>query len=475
MNANLRHAAAFAPDFAGWRQEARALLAADIRPDQIDWRPTDFQQTDLFSAGAPPPLARLSEPRAELRLPAAFLRLAEAVACIRGQEHWPVLYRFAYRLRQEGAHLLQVSTDPDRNQLYFWEKAIRRDIHKMHAFVRFKLRPGSEIYEAWYEPEHRILEAAVPFFVRRFGDKPWAIFTPDGSAYWDGTTLRLGRGLDRAPFGDEDPFDDIWREYYRSTFNPARTNAKAMRAEMPEKFWRNLPEARVIRQALREAPARVQEMARQPHYLAEPPTAESLSALAMAAAHCSACPLHEKASRTVFGRGAQRAPLFFVGEQPGDEEDQAGAAFVGPAGKVLAEAFLFAGLREGQSYLTNAVKHFKWTPGDRPEKPRIHKTPSGADVSACRPWLDHEIRLVQPRVLVALGRNAGLSLLGRVPNVARERGRPITAHRAQPVIITWHPAAILRAANEDEAAQRMAELVADLQTAAKIAGAPAAP
>jgi probable DNA metabolism protein len=460
----VRQSVRFTPDFEGWRGQARTLLLTGVEPSLVDWHPAGSAQAALFTSNV-----ALFPVKGELKLPAEFVRLASAVACVRGEEQWPVLYRFAWRLLREGAHLLQISTDSDLLRLRLWEKAIRRDIHKMHAFVRFKEKEGT--YVAWYKPDNRILREAAPFFARRYGDKPFTIFTPDGSAIWDLKKLNYGDGLAGRDFTTTDTFDEAWKEYYKSTFNPARVNVKLMQKEMPKRFWANLPEASVIESALREAPKRVQKMAEVATYLAAPPAIETLPELAAAARTCESCPLYSRATQTVFGIGPARAPLFIVGEQPGDEEDKQGNPFVGPAGAVLRDALAQAGVPEGEIYLTNAVKHFKWVPGDRPSKLRIHKTPSGSDVSACKPWLEKEIALVKPKVLLALGRTAGLSLLGRLPLMAQERGRPLESHREQSVMLSWHPAAILRAFDEPQKAERFGELVHDLRAAWEAAGA----
>lgn len=453
----MRHQAHFSPDFSGWRERARELLLAKTPPELVDWQPRGREQASLFVSHDLLPSAN-----GEIRLPKEFLTLARLVSCIRSDEQWPILYRFAWRLAETGPKLLHLAIDPDLVLLKRWEKNIKRDIHKMHAFVRFQEREG--MFEAWYQPDHRILREAAPFFARRFGDKPFAIYTPDESVRWNLKELVYGAGVRERPTST-DAFDNTWREYYRATFNPARVNPKLMQKEMPKRFWQGLPEASVIQSALREAPARLQAMARVPSYLAAPPITESLPELAQAASGCQSCPLHAQATQTVFGEGPAHAELMIIGEQPGDEEDKIGSPFQGPAGALLRRACIEAGVPINELYLTNAVKHFKWKPSDRPSKPRIHQTPSGSDVSACRPWVEQEIRLVQPRVILALGRTAGLAVLGRLPVLHKERGHLLTSTLGPQVCLSWHPAAILRAASEEEAEARLQELRADLRFA----------
>ena len=178
---------------------------------------------------------------------------------------------------------------------------------------------------------------------------------------------------------------------------------------------------------------------------------------------CEACPLYAHATQTVFGEGAPRARVVLVGEQPGDREDLAGHPFVGPAGKLLDDALAEAGLPREDAYVTNAVKHFKWKPAG---KRRLHQKPSAREVAACRPWLEAELRLVRPRLVIALGATAAQSLLGAQFRVLRERGRPFSGPWSITVIATVHPSAILRAPAATRASDRAA-FVADLRGAVK--------
>jgi len=190
----------------------------------------------------------------------------------------------------------------------------------------------------------------------------------------------------------------------------------------------------------------------------------SLSALREAARGCTACPLWRSGTQTVFGEGLKRASLMLVGEQPGDREDLAGRPFVGPAGRLLDEALAEAGIDRSDAFVTNAVKHFKWQPrGTR----RIHQKPNWGEIAACRPWVDAELAVVAPRVLVCLGATAAQALLGRDVRVTRDRGRPLESALAPVALATVHPSSILRAP-DDESRRRERELfVADLEVAAK--------
>jgi uracil-DNA glycosylase len=192
------------------------------------------------------------------------------------------------------------------------------------------------------------------------------------------------------------------------------------------------------------------------------PPSPTLPKLREAAAGCKACPLWKTGTQTVFGEGAKSAQVMFVGEQPGDREDIEGRPFVGPAGRLLDNALAEAGIDRKLAYVTNSVKHFKWTPRG---KRRIHQKPSWTEIAACRPWLDAEIQVVKPKVLVPMGAVAAQALLGKQFRVTKDRGTPIESDLAPTVIATIHPSAILRAQDEDREREYQA-LVEDLRTVA---------
>jgi len=194
------------------------------------------------------------------------------------------------------------------------------------------------------------------------------------------------------------------------------------------------------------------------------PERPSLPKLKEAAAGCTACPLHETGTQTVFGEGTSKAEVVFVGEQPGDQEDLQGKPFVGPAGKLLDRALEDAGIDRSQAYVTNVVKHFKWQARG---KRRIHQKPNWSEISACRPWLEAELDVIEPRVLVCLGATAAQALLGRDFRVSRQRGEPVESDLADKVIATVHPSSILRA-DEETREREYRELVNDLKTVAKL-------
>jgi uracil-DNA glycosylase len=191
----------------------------------------------------------------------------------------------------------------------------------------------------------------------------------------------------------------------------------------------------------------------------------SLDELRAEAADCKACDLWKSGTQTVFGEGSEKAEIVFVGEQPGDKEDLAGRPFVGPAGRVLDEGLEAAGIDRSLAYVTNAVKHFKWVARG---KRRIHQKPNAAEMAACRPWLEAELAVVRPKVLVALGATAAQSLLGRQFRVTKERGVPVESELAPHVVATVHPSSILRQETDEDRAAAMKDFVADLEVVAKL-------
>lgn len=193
----------------------------------------------------------------------------------------------------------------------------------------------------------------------------------------------------------------------------------------------------------------------------------TLKNLQEAVRECRACDLWRHATQAVFGEGPAKARIMFVGEQPGDQEDRAGHPFVGPAGRLLDEALLEAGIDRSEVFITNVVKHFKWTATQRGKR-RIHKKPRYSEFHACRPWLDGELKVVRPEVLVCLGASAAQALLGRDFRVTKSRGTPIASSLAPNVLATMHPASILRAPDSSEREKQRAEFVRDLKKVADL-------
>jgi DNA polymerase len=248
------------PSFEAWRESARELLELRVPPGEVLWS-DNVQERPLFgqNEGA---AARATAPR----VPPAFLEMARSVSAHNDGRRWGVLYRVLWRLTHGGErHLLALATDPDVRLLQQWAKAIGRDVHKMHAFVRFRLvgcdtETGREQFVAWFEPEHRIVRIASGFFQKRFAGMDWSILTPCECAHWNGSELFFTPGVSRSDAPGDDALDDLWRSYYRSIFNPARLKIGAMQSEMPKKYWRNLPEAPLIAELIAGSSERVESM-----------------------------------------------------------------------------------------------------------------------------------------------------------------------------------------------------------------------
>lgn len=460
--------------FSSFRNLARSFIARGVPPTELSFVGVDeTAEQDLFGTVStleePPPAVPSSY---KFTVPPGYMKLAEAVAHHSSPKRWNLLYRILWRLQNENRQLLEIAIDDDIREATLLEKAVRREIHKVHAFVRFEKIPaddaGPERFLAWMETDHPIIELAAPFFARRFGDKPWSILTPHGSAFYDGENLTYGAPVANAPARTE-TMDDLWKAYYRSSFNPARIKIKAMRAEMPLKYWKSLPETDIISELIREAPERLNKMAERQNRKANPPDSNDLDEVRAAAKTCDACPLFEKATQMVFGEGPKDAAVMIIGEQPGDQEDLGGRPFIGPAGEVFHRAMQNIGFGREKVYLTNSVKHFKWKPGP-PGKPRLHQKPSGSEMHACRPWVEKEIEIVKPRVIVCMGATAATVLLGRVVKLGEETGKVHTTLPWAPnVLITYHPSAILRALTQESQQDMFNSLESTLLLAKKMA------
>lgn len=245
-------------DFEGWRAAARRLCEAGVAPEAIEWR---VEGGEPMLPGAVDGLV-YTRKGGSPRAPRVFVEQARRVVCHRDPERFGRLHRLLWRL-QEKPKLLEIASDLDVAWLHRCDKAIRRDIHKMHAFVRFRKvgeADGRERFVAWFEPEHRITELAAPFFMRRFRNMDWAILTPDQTAVWDGRALQFGPGARRGDAPAADVIEEQWRAYFSAIFNPARLKVKAMMAEMPKKYWRNLPEADCIPTLIEQSEGRMDHM-----------------------------------------------------------------------------------------------------------------------------------------------------------------------------------------------------------------------
>jgi DNA polymerase len=472
--------------FGEWRAAARPLLAGAVRPDEViwsDWRTPSLEEPvsaavnsrtnagpEAIGAGTAArddgALARASQHAPTTKGPDAspavngatppaisrrLLRLLEDLACYRDPGRWELMYRLTWRVLNQNRDLLDNDADADIRLARSWEKAIHRDVHKMHAFVRFhETDPGDgdKRYVAWFEPAHEILCSTVPFFEKRFPNMRWMIATPDGAAVWNGDRTEFIESPLRSKLPREDATHSLWRTYYRNICNVARINPSVMQRDMPKRYWQHLPEASEIESLISEGRAttqRILDTPAKPDDLRIPQAiARSLERIAPAADSpltCKLCDLWRHATQAVVGEGPADAAIMLVGEQPGDEEDLKGRPFVGPAGRLLDTILVKAGLNRAELFVTNSVKHFKWEPRG---KRRLHKRPDQQEVRACSTWLDREISNVAPRVIVALGATAIRAVTGSPEKIEDARQHVVTHPRGALVICTYHPSAILR-------------------------------
>lgn len=451
-------------DAAAWRTQARQALGAGWPPESIRW--DDAAQAGL-AFDAPVERALAAGPAPQVRVSREFLALAEAVTCHRDPQRHALLYRLLWRMAHGEPRLVERSTDIDVHRAREMEKSVRRDTHKMKAFVRFRVLAGEpERYVAWFEPEHLILDRVAPFFARRFAGMRWAILTPYRSVRWEDGQLHFGEGTTRAAAPADDEQESLWRTYYANIFNPARLNPRMMRQEMPQKYWGLLPETRLLPDLVREAGPRMQAMAdrapapvrrRVPARAAEvpAPSPQTLQALALDLVACRQCPLWAPATQPVRGEGPATARIMLVGEQPGDAEDLTGRPFVGPAGQLLDEVLRALGLDRRTFFVTNAVKHFRF---EQRGKRRLHRNPERMHVQACGPWLQRELEIVRPEIVVALGGTAALALFGPDFRLSAQRGQWQVMESGVRAFATYHPSAVLRQApTQRDAWRRMLE------------------
>ncbi len=471
--------------FEAWRAEAREAAARGLPPEALHWA-LEGEAPSLFDGGGEMPA---EAPARALTVPRDFPPLARLLCAARLPGAFDLAYQLLLRVAERPA-LLKNRADPQIGRAEEIAKNIRRDMHKMKAFVRFReVTPEGAArrqFLSWFEPEHRIEELMGGFFARRFGDMDWAIVTPEVTLrFTDGELSQEAVASARPDLEDET--EALWKTYYANIFNPARLKVKAMTAEMPKKYWKNLPEAELIPGLIAEAEARMMQMRESApslpparaarvldrlHQPAAPalPEGDDLARLRAELRGCARCPLAGPAIQAVPGEGPRDASLMIVGEQPGDQEDLSGRPFVGPAGQLFDRLASEAGLDRQAAYVTNAVKHFKFQVRG---KRRIHQSPNGNEVSHCRWWLDREITLVKPRLILGLGATAAQALTGQGKGILSRRGRMENGQHGVPVFLSLHPAALLRQpdalAREEQTRQVRADLRAVAQWLAKAA------
>ena len=455
-------------DFEGWRDAARSLAEAGFPPEAVIWQVAggapDLFGEELTAAPAP-----------SFAVPRAFVDMAPSAVCHSDPERFALLYAMLWKLRSN-RHAMEDRADPLLDRLQRLAKEVRRDAHKMHAFVRFREveGQGGSRFVAFFEPDHHIVRNEAGFFVRRFANMRWSILTPELSIHWDGKTLSEGPGATRADAPAGDPLEAVWKTYYANIFNPARLKVGAMLKEMPKKYWRNMPETSLVQPLI--AGARSRELEMIDRSMAKQGLENALGAerrlepgsnvratweaLLTEARGCTRCDLYKCGTQTVFGEGALDAAILFVGEQPGDQEDLAGRPFVGPAGQLFDAALEKAGIDRSTTYVTNAVKHFKFV---QRGKKRIHSKPDAGEIEACRWWQESERALIKPAVTVALGATAARSLTGKTLTISRAREAPVTLRDGSECWITVHPSFLLRIPEEERRREERALFVRDLE------------
>lgn len=457
-----------------WRDAARGLLAEGVRPEDVLWSFDDPAQVDLFAAEP----RRMTTPT-RVTVPKSFIDMANRVVWHSDTDRFARLYAFLWRLRDAPA-LMHDRGDGQLAHLRGLEKNVNRCAHKMKAFVRFRDLAADgprRRFAAWFEPTHHTVEPTASFFANRFGDMDWMIVTPDVTARFEDGHLRFAPGQAR-PDLPEDATEELWGTYFCNIFNPARVKVQAMTSEMPRKYWKNMPETRHIPQLLAHAEARAKEMRAAAPTL--PPlraerisagladmravaTRDSLDSVNAQIRACTRCALCGPATQAVTGEGPRDAALMVVGEQPGDVEDQTGRPFVGPAGQMFDQIAAQAGLDRQAAYITNAVKHFKF---QQRGKRRMHQTPNQGEVQHCKWWLEAEVALVKPKLILAMGGTALLALTGRKEGILKRRGQ-IEDTAYGPVLVTLHPSYLLRVPDAGLRQTQTALFRADLARAAQ--------
>ncbi|GBR51030.1 phage SPO1 DNA polymerase-like protein [Neokomagataea thailandica NBRC 106555] len=447
-------------DFDGWRAAARTLAAARVLPSDIIWQvgaqPTDLFATEEVAIGGTPPFTVSKQ----------FLSLASRVALHSDPERFTLLYTLLLRVL-DCPSILCDRADPQVRRIEGLSLTIRRDIHKMRAYVRFRevLEGKMTRYVAWFEPEHHILRANAAFFVGRFTNMRWSILTPRGTIHWDGAVLSEGPPAHRADIPCRDPTEIVWKSYYAAIFNPARLMTGAMLKEMPKKYWKNMPETALVPDLIAGARKRELRMIERAHAIPNVMhRTDTVDLLRAEAASCRRCPLWRPATQIIFGEGPPNADIMVVGEQPGNQEDKTGCVFVGPAGQVFDRALIAAGIDRSQLYVTNAVKHFKF---ELRGKQRIHARPNVTEIDACRWWIDQERALVRPKLIIAMGATAARSLLEHPVRIADCRGSAIALPDGTPCWITVHPSALLRLPDGVDMEAEFDRYVTDLRLAVR--------
>ncbi|MBN8872084.1 MAG: UdgX family uracil-DNA binding protein [Rhodospirillales bacterium] len=418
-------------DWEGWRRATRALVLTGVAPEKITWR-----------IGRVP--APLPEAQGTFNVPRNLVEIAALAFQAHARDRFDRLYRLVWRAHH-GALPAAPQDDPALAEAQALAFAVRAEAHRMRTHMRFMPVEDADgpRFLGWYAPQHHVLEANAQLLARRFPDKRWSILTPEGSAHWDGgghAALRFGPGA--RGIVDDATLATWWDAHHAALLQEAVPGS-------------SVPEA----EALDEAPRPPDLPPLGPVVLDLAPD-PAVHRAAVEAGQCRRCDLWQPASQTVFGEGPAGAQVVFIGEQPGDQEDVIGRPFVGPAGQLLDRAMEEAGIDRRTIYITNAVKHFKFTPRG---KRRIHQSPDATEIQVCRFWLDVERVQLAPRLLVLMGASGARAVLGRPVTVTRERGRPFALEDGQTAFITVHPSYLLRIPDPAGKAREYRAFVEDLR------------
>lgn len=402
-------------DLKTWRQAARHYALAGTPPEALSWRVAQSAEDAqrVFQVAS----SEQTDPDAVLHLPRRLVEWILLGLQASSPERFDALYRLVFRVVQDHLDLTTALDDPDVRAVVGLVEAVKAETERFRLeFARVFADPAQTVWSD--TPTAYVVEGNAAYCMARYA-RPWEIRTAYRSMKWDGKALWFGAGgaeaIAEPQGGWQQAGQGMWQDWPRTVLVPDR---------------------------------------------AEVETTTTLDALAAEAMDCRSCTLWRPAARTVFGEGAATARVMLVGEQPGDQEDQAGRPFVGPAGQVLERALEEAGLSRNSVYVTNAVKHFRftWRNGRR-----LHQKPEQDSVQACQMWLDAERRLIQPSLIVMMGVTAAQSLLHRPVTISRERSRIFPLGEGSQGLVTVHPSYLLRLPSEADKQREYARFVEDLR------------
>ncbi|WP_345815041.1 DUF4130 domain-containing protein [Paraburkholderia sp. PREW-6R] len=518
------------PAFSAWRDAARALLRRNVEPGQVEWIESereacavDRQQAaelegatvagvraeDVSAAGVAAGVAAAgisvdisaANTRAtglhgpsSTAIPRELLARLQTAACYRAPDRWALLYRILWRWTHGERRVLDPG-DEDGALLATRIAAVERETDDLLLLTLFRRRDptmGLPEFVGWYEPRHDLLERAAERFAEKMGDSTWMLATPHGAAFWNGMLLFIGRTASEeqdeathalppgAMAGEaisSESAEALWLMYYANAFNGERT-------PMPLRYWRTPPAGPPLPASIARARSRLGAQAAPVSVPPAPPVEYSAMTPPFREPSgppdaCRRCALWRNARQAVAGVGPRRAPIMVVGEQPGEDENQRGESFIGPAGQLLDAVLARAGLERASLYLTYAVKHYKWetldhqhehASGQQPNRQRMHRMPARREVEACRYWLDKELAQVGPRVVVTLGPTALKAMSGAHVSLSEYLGQTIV-HGDLMIVPTWHPAYALRTAHRGLRDDIVATIADAFRRAARSAGA----